>query len=154
AADQEVADPEAHGRSIDRVVADAEAVVGRHGGTARLLPAERVVAVFGVPRVHEDDVLRAARAALDLPAGARTGIASGDVVVAGDEPRGPALSAAARLATRAEPTLPLVDALSERVLRDVGRLEARGEAFALLDLAPGAEAPVRRHGAPLVGRRR
>ncbi len=40
------------------------------------------------------------------------------------------------------------------MLRDVGRLEPRGDAFALLDLVPGAEAPVRRHGAPLVGRRR
>jgi DNA-binding SARP family transcriptional activator len=147
-------DPERHGRNVDRVLQEARAALERHGAGVRFLPAERVVAVFGVPRVHEDDVLRAARAALELPAGARTGIASGDVVVAGDEARGPALSAAARLASRAEPTLPLVDGLSERVLRDVGRLEPRGDAFALLDLVPGAEAPVRRHGAPLVGRRR
>jgi hypothetical protein len=125
-------------------------VLERHGASVRVLPAERVVAVFGVPRVHEDDVLRAARAALELPAGARTGIASGDVVVSDDDPRGPALSAAARLAARAEPSRPLLDDLSQEVLGSAARLDGA----VLLGLDPGAEPVVRRHGAPLVGRSR
>ncbi|HKS69637.1 MAG TPA: adenylate/guanylate cyclase domain-containing protein, partial [Ktedonobacterales bacterium] len=45
--------------------------IHRHGGTVEKYIGDAVMAVFGLPTAHEDDPLRAVRAALDMQAGLR-----------------------------------------------------------------------------------
>ena len=63
-----------------RCLAEAEAIVERHGGTVEQLFGEEIVAIFGVPVAHEDDALQAARAALReaiAPVTVRAGVVAG-----------------------------------------------------------------------------
>jgi class 3 adenylate cyclase/tetratricopeptide (TPR) repeat protein len=97
-------DPEQLRRVLSRYADEARAVIERHGGTVEKFIGDAVMAVFGIPVVHEDDALRAARAALELRTGlarlscelerdvgvtleAHIGINSGEVL-AGDASRG------------------------------------------------------------------
>src|SRR5436309_14800805 len=59
-------DPESLRRVLARYYEEASRVVERHGGTVEKFIGDAVMAVFGVPRVHEDDALRAVRAACEL----------------------------------------------------------------------------------------
>ena len=76
----------------------------RHGGTIEKFVGDAVLAVFGIPVVHEDDALRAVRAAVELRGelarlndeleaafgiriGVRTGVHTGEVF-AGDPAQG------------------------------------------------------------------
>jgi class 3 adenylate cyclase len=56
-------DPEAVRQVVSRYFAEMAQVIERHGGTVEKFIGDEVMAVFGVPAIHEDDALRAVRAA-------------------------------------------------------------------------------------------
>ncbi len=86
-----------------------------------------IVAVFGIPRAHEDDAERAVRAALML--GARAGIATGEVLVRAGEPAGDALAEAPGLLREAPAARVLVDELTARLTEHEVQYTRSGAAF-------------------------
>jgi hypothetical protein len=62
----EALDPEAVRRVMGRFFDEARSAIERHGGTVEKFVGDEVMAVFGVPAVHEDDALRAVRAASEM----------------------------------------------------------------------------------------
>src|SRR5437773_8201250 len=90
-------DPESLRRVMSRYFVTMRGVLERHGGTVEKFIGDAVMAVFGIPLVHEDDALRAIRAAAemrealddlnqqlerdhDVTISNRTGVNSGEVV--------------------------------------------------------------------------
>src|SRR6185437_8444411 len=59
-------DPEAVRRVMERYFDAMREVVERHGGQVEKFIGDAVMAVFGIPRAHEDDALRACRAAQEM----------------------------------------------------------------------------------------
>ena len=51
---------------MSRFFQEMQAVLERHGGTVEKYIGDAVMAVFGIPAVHEDDPLRAVRAAVEM----------------------------------------------------------------------------------------
>ena len=51
---------------MDRYFDEMSAILERHGGTVEKFIGDAVMAVFGIPVVHEDDALRAVRAAAEM----------------------------------------------------------------------------------------
>ena len=167
-------------RSFDRV----GAIVESHGGVVEKFIGDAAMAVFGIPRVHEDDALRAVRAAAEIRealqavagvgGGAavawRTGIATGEVV-AGDAGAGSrlvtgdAVNVAARLQQTAQPGEILITSETHQLVRDAVHVEALGEVavkgrqapietFRLVDVDRSAAGHERRLDSPMVGRER
>ena len=69
-----------------------QTIVERHGGTVEKFIGDAVMAVFGVPVVHEDDALRALRAAdemrdviAELGLEGRIGVKTGEAVTGTEE---------------------------------------------------------------------
>jgi class 3 adenylate cyclase/tetratricopeptide (TPR) repeat protein len=167
-------DPEALRQLQSRYFDDARAALERHGATVEKFIGDAVMAVFGVPQIHEDDALRAARAALELRdvvsalgLQARVGINTGEVVAgAGDAlVTGDAVNVAARLEQAAEPGVILIGDATHRLLSGavtselVGPLTAKGKteplrAWRLLEVQADAEAVGRKLDSPMVGRAR
>lgn len=65
-------EPESLRRMLAQFFETARRVIESHGGTVEKFIGDAVMAVFGVPVVHEDDALRALRAARDLMASLET----------------------------------------------------------------------------------
>ena len=150
-------DPETLRRILERYYACMRAVIRRHGGNVEKFVGDAVMAVFGVPRVHEDDALRGVRAAADiakeidelnedlerewgLRLQVKTGVNTGEVV-AGDSARGygfvvgDAVNVASRLGEdTARPDEILIGEATWRLVRDavdvepVGPLQLAGKA--------------------------
>ena len=62
----ELLDPEALRRVMTRYFDTMKVAIERHGGTVEKFIGDAVMAVFGIPQVHEDDALRAVRAAVEM----------------------------------------------------------------------------------------
>ena len=61
-------DPESLRRAMGRYFERVRTVLERHGGTVEKFIGDAVMALFGVPVLHEDDALRAVRAAAEMQA--------------------------------------------------------------------------------------
>jgi predicted ATPase/class 3 adenylate cyclase len=59
-------DPEALGGLLNRYFEVMTAILRRHGGRIEKFIGDAIVAVFGLPQIHEDDALRAVRAAHEM----------------------------------------------------------------------------------------
>jgi class 3 adenylate cyclase/tetratricopeptide (TPR) repeat protein len=173
-------DPEVLRDVINRYFAELRTTIEKHGGTVEKFIGDAVMAVFGIPRVEEDDALRAVRAAAEIrdriPAVAqetgivlrfRTGVNTGPVLAGEGEnlATGDAVNVAARLEQAAAPGEIVLGAETLRLVRDAVEveplepLELKGKseavpAFRLLSVDPGASGIARHLGAPLVGRQR
>ena len=80
----ESVDPEALRSLLHRYFERIQAIVEGHGGTVEKFIGDAVMAVFGVPVVHEDDALRAVRGGVRDPGGAaRAGVRRGSASTRG-----------------------------------------------------------------------
>jgi DNA-binding SARP family transcriptional activator/tetratricopeptide (TPR) repeat protein len=148
----------------------------RHGASTETIDGETIRAVFGAAQSHEDDALRAARAAMEAlrevelfgrslgaqaaAVAVRAGIETGLVVAdagATDATRmaGAPLSAAAGLVHEAGAGEIVVGPETEGLLRRTARFAETGRgSWRLLEVPPDAVAIQRQSLTPLVGRRR
>src|SRR6201987_6388395 len=88
----ESTDPEALRALLARYFERMKGIVESHGGSVEKFIGDAVMAVFGVPVAHEDDALRACRAAVEIRAAfpelgisGRTGVNPGEVVTGTEE---------------------------------------------------------------------
>jgi class 3 adenylate cyclase/tetratricopeptide (TPR) repeat protein len=141
-------DPEVVRSIMSRYFDAASLALERHGGTVEKFIGDAVMAVFGIPVVHEDDALRAVRAVVEMHAAIaglnrelereqgvhlrlRTGVNTGEVVV-GDPAGGQTLvtgdtvNVAARLEQAAGPGEILIGESTQLLVRDAVTLEPTG----------------------------
>jgi class 3 adenylate cyclase len=132
-------DPEVLRRVLDRYFDLVRGAVERHGGMVEKFIGDAAMAVFGIPTLHEDDALRAVRAASELrdalaepsaeltgrhglPLQVRIGLNTGEVLVRAGESgeafaTGAAVNVAARLEQAALPGEILVGEATYRLVR-------------------------------------
>ena len=134
-------DPESVRAVMTRYFQELGAVIRRYGGTTEKFIGDAIMAVFGVPQLHEDDAERAIRAAVAMRDAlatlnaeleerwgvtirTRTGINTGEVI-AGDATKGEsfvigdAVNVAARLEQGAAADEILIGEPTYRLVRDV-----------------------------------
>jgi class 3 adenylate cyclase/tetratricopeptide (TPR) repeat protein len=148
-------DPESLRSLMTRYFDEMRAALERHGGVVEKFIGDAVMGVFGVPRVHEDDALRAVRAAAEMQVrlrrlnddfeqtwgvtvAARIGVNTGEVVA--DDPArgasfvsGDAVNTAARLEQSAQPGEILIGEATYNLVReavvasDAGPIAVKGK---------------------------
>ena len=161
--------PEAVRALLARYFERMQGILVAHGASVEKFIGDAVMAVFGVPQVHEDDALRACRAAVEmrdalpeLGVEARIGVNTGEVVTGTEErlATGDAVNVAARLEQAAqageiligEDTLALVrDAVETEPVEPL-ELKGKAEPVPADRLLAVQAAPERRHEMPFVGR--
>jgi class 3 adenylate cyclase/tetratricopeptide (TPR) repeat protein len=164
-------DPEVLRGVMGRYHATLRRILELHGGTVEKFVGDAAMAVFGIPHVHEDDAVRAVRAAVAMSAAVaglglqvRIGVNTGEIVAGVGETlvTGDAVNVAARLEQVAGDGEILIGEQTERLVRGevlvepVDPLVLKGKshpvpAFRVVDLSTP-----KRHGAvsasPFVGR--
>ena len=168
----ESTDPEALRALLARYFELMKAIVESHGGTVEKFIGDAVMAVFGIPRAHEDDALRACRAAVEmrdalpeLGIRGRIGMNTGEVVTGTSErlATGDAVNVAARLEQAAEPGEVLIGEADSRARARRGRwprrwsrstLKGKSEPVPAFRLVSVLDAPERSHASRFVGRDR
>jgi class 3 adenylate cyclase/tetratricopeptide (TPR) repeat protein len=152
-------DPESMRNLMSSYFGEMKGAIEAHGGTVEKFIGDAVMAVFGIPVLHEDDALRAVRAAVEmrgrmaeLAANARdrhgidvsfrTGLHTGEVVAGAPDAgttlvTGDTVNTAARLEQAAAPGEILLGLNTYRLVRDavvvesVGAVEAKGKSGGL-----------------------
>jgi class 3 adenylate cyclase/tetratricopeptide (TPR) repeat protein len=167
----ESVDPEALQALLANYFERMSGIVESHGGSVEKFIGDAVMAVFGVPVAHEDDALRACRAAVDmrdalpeLGVEGRIGVNTGEVLTGTEErlATGDAVNVAARLEQAAEPGAILIGAETLGLLGtavEIGGerhldLKGRSEPVAGYPLVAVHEAAERSHSSRFVGRDR
>ena len=166
-------DPESLEFVNEPAVSDLTAVLERYGGKLASSASERLIGVFGVATLHEDDALRAVRASLEarnaLSAKARVlrhrhgaslvcrfGIATGEALVGGSGPLGFAGNVGAQavmLAEAAGPGQILISPQTQQLAAAAIETDTAGpDRFLLLSAQAGVRPLALRLDAPLVGR--
>jgi len=174
-------DPETLRRVLSRYFETSKQVVEHHGGTVEKFVGDAVMAVFGVPVLHEDDAWRATQAAAALREATaslneelareygtrlalRIGVNTGEVVTGTNErlATGNAVNLAARLEQAAAPDEILIGAETLALVRPavvaepLPPLTVKGKAAPVtawrLVAVHGENARERRLDVPLVGR--
>ena len=162
----EATDPETTRRVMSRYAQSMTEIVTAHGGTVERFRGDEVMAVFGVPVVHEDDALRAVRAGMEMQRrlaelnvelqatwgvelACRIGINTGEVV-AGDPGTGDtfvtgdAVNLAKRLEQAAQPGEILIGTATYPLVKDAVRGRAAGAVHAPRGSASRRPLPARR----------
>jgi DNA-binding SARP family transcriptional activator len=168
-------DPEVLRRVTGRTLEFVKGAVERHGGVFETLAGTALTIVFGLPAVHEDDALRAVRAATDvrdrlarlaaeleadrvLELEFRMGIATGEVVAGGETESigaiGEPLTRSSALAQAADPGVILLDDATRRLLREAITVEPATDGWRAVELVSGAGSHSSRLVSPMVGRER
>jgi len=166
------ADPEVLREQLASYHAALRTILEHHGGTVEKFIGDAAMAVYGLPTAHEDDALRAVRAAAEildavrhLNLEVRIGVNTGEIVAGEGETlvTGDAVNVAARLEQAAEDGQILIGEQTERLVRGAVRtgqpqsLKVKGKAapvvaHQLLEVLSAAGDQVRRPDAPFVGR--
>jgi class 3 adenylate cyclase len=167
----ESVDPEALRALLAGYFERMRGILEAHGGTVEKFIGDAVMAVFGVPAAHEDDALRACRAAVEmrdalpgLGVEARIGVNTGEVVTGTAERlvTGDAVNVAARLEQAAAPGVILIGGETHRLVRDAVEaepveplaLKGKAEPVPAFRLASVGAEPERSHAFRFVGRER
>ena len=138
-------DPESMRKVMARYFDAMRAALERHGGSVEKFIGDAVMAVFGIPQLHEDDALRAVRAAADMRTAledlngelerdqglrlvCRIGVNTGEVLVGAEavdfgRVTGDAVNTAARLEAAARPGEILIGGATELLVRDAVQTE-------------------------------
>ena len=176
-------DPEILREVLGEYFAEMREVAESHGGRVEKFVGDAVLAVFGVPQLHEDDALRAVRAAdemrarlvvlnsslkarWDVELETRMGVCTGEVVTGADDEvlLGDVMNTAARLEQHADPAEILIADETYVLVRDAVvaeplELAVKGKSAPLRAWRLGrvdrdAAGHRRRFDRPLVGRER
>src|SRR3954470_1636313 len=164
-ADGSGADPEATKHLLPRIADRLPPVLESHGASLLAADGPEIVGLFGHPQVHEDDPLRAVRAADEISRSRTTtrtpgaidvaigvGVATG-AILTGDAPEDMARNVvrdARRLAARGAGVF--IDRVTFASVRDAVEAEPLADAFRVDGVARGTLGVARRMDSPIVGR--